>query len=196
MARPPKFSPDDLLDGARDAAWEFGAGVTVGQVAQRVGAPIGSIYHRFASKQELLASLWLREIEAFQAPLLDLETADPAVGLERFVVHIPAFCRSRPAAAHALTLYRQEDLVRSGPEALRDRAAHLNDAVTALLRGLAGRQFGRVTERRLGLVDMACRSLPYGLVRPYVGRRDATPPIPSWLDEAVLAASRAVLALA
>ncbi|WCD85969.1 hypothetical protein KPP03845_102310 [Streptomyces xanthophaeus] len=40
--------------------------VTMSAVAQAVGAPSGSVYHRFAGRPALLAEVWLRTVEAFQ----------------------------------------------------------------------------------------------------------------------------------
>ena len=40
--------------------------VTVASVTQHLGAPIGSFYHRFASRDVLLAELWLTTVLAFQ----------------------------------------------------------------------------------------------------------------------------------
>jgi AcrR family transcriptional regulator len=61
------FEHADFLDAARTLAIEHGpAAVTVGSVTQHLGAPIGSFYHRFASRDVLLAELWLTTVLAFQ----------------------------------------------------------------------------------------------------------------------------------
>ena len=49
--------------------WLQGMGLvaaTMAAVAASLDAPIGSLYHRFNSKEELLARLWLRTAERFQ----------------------------------------------------------------------------------------------------------------------------------
>ena len=62
MARPAKFSLDDLLDAAGRVLLEKGRDITMAQIADAAGAPTGSVYHRFASREELLIRLWLRSI--------------------------------------------------------------------------------------------------------------------------------------
>ncbi|NEE35160.1 helix-turn-helix transcriptional regulator, partial [Streptomyces sp. SID7982] len=67
MARPPRFDSDQLLDAAVRLAADGGpAAVTMSAVAQAVGAPSGSVYHRFAGRPALLAEVWLRTVERFQ----------------------------------------------------------------------------------------------------------------------------------
>ncbi|MCG7527704.1 TetR/AcrR family transcriptional regulator, partial [Streptomyces sp. OfavH-34-F] len=67
MARPPRFSTEQLLDAAVPLAAASGpAGVTMSAVAQATGAPSGSVYHRFPGRDALLAEVWLRTVERFQ----------------------------------------------------------------------------------------------------------------------------------
>ena len=40
--------------------------MTVTSVTERLGAPTGSFYHRFASRDVLLANVWLGTATAFQ----------------------------------------------------------------------------------------------------------------------------------
>lgn len=193
MSRPAKFTRDDLLDAAAQAAAEHWRDATIAHVAQRLGAPVGSIYHRFGSRDELFASLWLRSIERFHDVLL-AAAANPhpqeaALGM---AACIPRFCREHPADAIAMTLYRQQDLAQRGPESLRERVAHVNDRVLAEVMRLVERRYGAADPHRVQLMLTACQEAPYGLVRRYL--RTETP-IPLWLDDAVRAAAGAILAL-
>ena len=62
-----QFDNARFLGAARDIAHEIGpAGVTVGSVTQRLGAPTGSFYYRFPSRDLLLGELWLATALAFQ----------------------------------------------------------------------------------------------------------------------------------
>src|SRR5690349_25083603 len=71
MGRPARFDADQLLDEALALAAEGGPeAVTMAAVAQRAGAPSGSLYHRFAGRSALLAALWLRTVADFQAGYL------------------------------------------------------------------------------------------------------------------------------
>ena len=68
MARPARFTEQDLLRAATEVAAERGpAGATVAAIAKAAGAPTGSLYYRFASRDLLLGRLWLELIGRFQA---------------------------------------------------------------------------------------------------------------------------------
>lgn len=78
MPRPPRFDADELLDAAVLLAAAGGpAAVTMSAVAQTVGAPSGSVYHRFPGRPALLAEVWLRTVEDFQEGYLAALDGDP-----------------------------------------------------------------------------------------------------------------------
>lgn len=193
MARPSKFTRDDILDAAAGAAQEHWRDATMAHVAERIGGPVGSIYHRFASREELFVALWLRAIDRFHRGFLecanDVDAQRAAIAA---AVHIPRFCREHPLDAVAMTLYRQGDLRDAAPAALRDQVAHVNDGVNEMMRELAERRYGNADDEFLTLVVTACLESPYGLVRRYL--RSSTP-IPDRLDEIVRASTTAILAL-
>jgi len=59
-----------------------GGPVTIGDVSRRLGAPGGSIYHWFPSREELLVRLWLRSVRRFHEAYLaagDGEDAEQAL---------------------------------------------------------------------------------------------------------------------
>lgn len=193
MARAAKFTEDDILDAAAAVIAEAGRGATVAQIARAAGAPVGSIYHRFGSREELLISLWLRSIRRFHVGLFEaLEDPDPQAAAIACAVHIPRYCREHPAEALATTLYRQTALVERAPSGLVDEVRHLNDAVDDATRELAARRYPALDEFRLGLIGTGCRESPYGLVRRYLG---STVPIPDWMDDVVRVSTTAILAL-
>src|SRR5882724_1847597 len=60
MPRAPQFDQAQILDAAERLIARHGpSGATIGAIAQAVGAPTGSIYHRFDSRDVLLAEVWL-----------------------------------------------------------------------------------------------------------------------------------------
>jgi AcrR family transcriptional regulator len=74
--RPP-FGHGSFLAAARDLAVQDGpAAVTVSSVTERLGAPSGSFYYRFASREVLLAELWLATALAFQKGFVAAIKAD------------------------------------------------------------------------------------------------------------------------
>ncbi|SYZ32911.1 Bacterial regulatory proteins, tetR family [Propionibacterium australiense] len=186
-----KFSAGDILDAAARVVLAHSGSPTVAEIAREVGAPVGSVYYRFASRDELLVSLWLLSVRDFQRGFMAACCREPA---EDAVVaaarHIPVYCREHPAEARAMTLYRQTELVRTAPESLRDEVATVNDQVNALSLELTRRRYGVADERRTTLIATATRQCPYGLVRPHLGG-----PIPDWIDDATAACARAITAL-
>src|SRR5258707_15261175 len=67
MPRAPQFDQAQILDAAERLIARHGpSGATIGAIARAVRAPTGSIYHRFDSRDVLLAEVWLRAAAAFQ----------------------------------------------------------------------------------------------------------------------------------
>ncbi len=191
MARPQKFTTDQILDAALTAVQQHGPAATMADVARAVGAPMGSMYYRFPSREHLFIALWLRSIRHFHAGLLEaLTIEDPRTALVAAARHIPRFCRAHPDVALALTLYRQTRLVQSAPAELVEEVRTINEPVLEAMARACTRRFGRATPKRLDLVRTACQASPYGLVRPYVGG-----PVPLWLDAVVTVSTEAILAL-
>lgn len=191
MARPAKFTPDQILDAARDAAVEHWRDTTIAHVAERVGAPVGSIYHRFPSRDALFGSLWARSIRRFHQGLLAAtEIEDPRAAMAAMARHIPRFCRKNPADAKAMTLYRLPDLLEKVPSEQRVKLATINDDVDAGLRSVTARRYDRLTDRRYRLALLGTRQCPYGLIRPLIGGD-----IPHEFDAICVAATEGVLTL-
>jgi len=68
-------------------------GVTLAAIAHVGGAPVGSIYHRFGSLDELLARLWLRALRRSHAALAPaLATGDPVQRAVRVALAVYDFC--------------------------------------------------------------------------------------------------------
>jgi len=191
VARPAKFTSEQILDAARDAAVEHWRDTTITHVAERVGAPTGSIYHRFPSRDALFGSLWARSIHRFhQGLLLAAEIENPHASMAAMARHIPRFCRENPGEAKAMTLYRLSDLLPKIPAEQRAELATINDDVDTELRRVTARRYGRLTDRRYRLALLGTRQCPYGLVRPLIGGE-----IPRAFDAICVAATEGILAL-
>src|ERR1700750_70933 len=121
MARA-RFSESDFLDAPQAITKEDGPpAVTVASISERLGAPVGSFYHRFASRDVLLGQLWLRIVLDFQHGIT--AALDAGDGL-RAVLHTPAWVRLHLDEARLLLLYHRDDFVQGGwPAALRDGVA-------------------------------------------------------------------------
>lgn len=191
MARPAKFTVDQILDATRDAVVVHWRAATIADVADRVGAPVGSIYHRFPSRDAVFGSLWARSIRRFHQGLLAAaEIEDPRASMAAMARHIPQFCRENPGDAKSMTLYRLPDLLDKVPAEQRSELAAINEDVDAALRRVAARRYKRLTDRRYRLALVGTRQCPYGLLRPLIGGD-----IPREFDAICVAATEGILAL-
>lgn len=192
MGRPAKFDTEQMLDAAAGLLAEGGPGqATVAAIAQRLGAPSGSIYHRFESRDLLLGRLWIRTIYRAQAGFLDaLQLDDLHRAATEAALHIPRWSRIHLAEATVLLLYRREDLAARWPEDLGGEISNLNVDLAAAMRSFTKRRFGRVTDRNLQEVAFALADVPYAACRRYL--LAGQPPPPS-VDDLVLKACEATL---
>ncbi|WP_407565825.1 helix-turn-helix domain-containing protein [Streptomyces sp. 184] len=182
MARQPRFSTDQFLDAAvRKAAAGGPAAVTMSAVAAEVGAPSGSIYHRFAGRTELLAETWLRTVETFQEGYLavlapaDRDAARAAEAARAAARHIVAWSRAHPAQATVL-LYGPEAFDRAAwSKPHRHRADAGNERVHAALAALAAVLDLRGPEAA-DRITLALIDLPLALVRRHLRSGTALPP--------------------
>ena len=171
MPRKSLYSPEAMLDVARDLLLDEGAhGATIDAISTVSGAPTGSIYHRFGSRDELVTRLWMRAVRRSQAAFLDaVDVQDPAMAAVGGGLSIFDFCRSQPRDARLLVSFRYEDLVRAAPEGpLADELQELNRPVEAAVAGLARALHGRATPAAVGHVLLVVFDLPYGAVRRHL----------------------------
>jgi AcrR family transcriptional regulator len=189
MARPARFTDRDLLEAAATVAATQGPGATTIQaIAKQAGAPTGSLYHRFPSRDVLLGTLWLDLVARFQAGWIEaMERGDT----DAAALHTPAWVRAHPTEARLLLLHRREDLLTGDwPPQLEERAAHVNDRAGGVLRAFTRAELGDDLPANVRRVRFALVEIPYAAVRPYV---EAGQPPPPDVDALVLTASQAVL---
>lgn len=191
MPRPPRFSQDQILDAGLALVAERGPGaLTITAIAERIGAPTGSIYHRFGSRDLLAGHLWVRTVEAFQDEWLDaLSTEDDPVSMaRRGAAHVLTWSAQNPNGARLLMRHRSEDLLADGwPEGLRDANRYQRERVQETLHDLAQR-FGATGRRPLRRLVFACVEVPTAEVRHCLARGTVPDAISYELvDEAVVA---------
>lgn len=191
MGRAPLYPVDDILDAALVLVGEEGVqGASVAAIARRLGAPSGSIYHRFASRDLVVATLWVRTVRQFQRGFLEaLQVTDPVEAARRGATHTVGWAADHRREARLLTLHRRQDLLARWPDELGEELATLNDEVKAALVGFAERRFGRGDAEVLGRVRFALVEIPYAAARQMLL---ADQPLP-WLVDSVVAASQAAL---
>jgi AcrR family transcriptional regulator len=179
MPRPQMHPTDTMLDAARDLILQNGSrGATIEAIADASGAPTGSIYHRFGSRDELITRLWIRAVYRSQASFVAaLEEPDPKEAALAAATSIIEFCEEHPADALLLVSFRREDLIRTAPEGpLADELAELNRPVERAVVNLARRLYGKRTRAALDRTLMVVFDLPYGAVRRYLITGARIPP--------------------
>jgi AcrR family transcriptional regulator len=187
--RPAKFDDGRILDAALAVFSREGPrAVSMSAVARELGAPSGSLYYRFASRDHLLAELWLQTVESFQSAFIaQLGEGDPVEAVAGAAVWVVRWCREHPHEGRLLQLYRREDLIDGPfPTSLGKRARAAGAQLEAMTsRVLALDWLGSAPERlalRFVLAD-----IPTAAVRTSLAQGQ---PIPATVDELV---KRAVL---
>jgi AcrR family transcriptional regulator len=174
VARPKLYSDEVILDAARDLLVSGGpARATTAAISAASGAPVGSLYHRFGSRTQLFAEVWVRTVGRFQAGLL--AATGTGTGTERAVAAadwIVEFAVRHPADARLLLQARREELFADVnlPVHTRQSLATLNKPVTDLLRRLAADLLGAPTPQRVERLAIAIVDVPYAIVRRHLGR--------------------------
>ncbi|MEU8801244.1 TetR/AcrR family transcriptional regulator [Spirillospora sp. NPDC048819] len=182
MGRPAKFSQDQILDAALAVTAEDGpAAATIAAIAERLGGPSGSLYHRFGSRDLLLASLWLRTVGRFQHGFVTALKEGDALAA---ALHTPRWCRLHMDEAAVLLLYRRRDLASAWPAELSRDLEALNTRVSDALSSFTG-----VDRERLVFATV---DVPYGAVRRHLLERRPPPPL---VDELIASTCRVVLRL-
>ncbi len=195
MPRQAAFHPHLILDAAsRLAARDGPAAATIARIAGELGAPTGSIYHRFASRDVLLGEVWLGAAEAFQRDFGAVLAGDPpreaALAAAAFV---PARGRRRADEARLRLLHRREDFLGGAwPGELAARARALQRAAVAGLHEACQRLCGRADAEALRVLRFAVVDAPLAAVLPHLHAREAPPPV---VDALVRASAEAALAM-
>ena len=185
----PAFANSDFLAAALALAAEGGpSAVTVAAISARLKAPTGSFYHRFASRDALLAELWFNTVLAFQE---GIEAAINAGDGLRAALHTPAWVREHLDEGRLLLLYHRDDFVHGDwPPALRDKLAEQGRRGEARLRKFARETFGRAGPGEIRRAQFVLAEVPVAAVRRYLTRRERPPKI---VDELIATTYHAVV---
>ena len=186
MAPPRKHDTDTILDAARALALRDGPrAVSVAAIARESGAPVGTLYHRFSSRDGSLAAAWLRALQRFHERWLAAAQApDPVEAGVAMAVSVVAFAREHPDDARLLLTLRRRDLL----DAAGGRRRASTPAVQEQVARLAPALYGSAGDR-----DRRPRH-PRDRRPPLRGGPPPPAPLPDWLEKDVAAAARALLA--
>ncbi|HEX3511353.1 MAG TPA: helix-turn-helix domain-containing protein [Solirubrobacteraceae bacterium] len=190
MPRPALHGTDVLLDAARDLVIETGPrAVGIRDIAKRSGAPSGSLYHRFQSRDKLVALAWLRAARRFQTGFVAaLGTDDPFDAIRASMRWSVGFALSEPADTQLLLCFSQGELLDAAPPP--ETAAELavvNVSVENAVRTLTRRLFRTVTSRAVEVTTYAVIDLPYAVLRRHLLAGTLIPRASALLESAAIA---------
>ena len=178
------FSTDEILDAAGDIVVRDGPrALTIDAVTRATAAPVGSIYHRFRSVDELLARLWLRAARRSQGAGLEADAAlgerawdDPVEAAATVALALYDFCVRERTDAILLASFRPADVLRLHlPAELATELTTINEPIKPFIDRAARACFGRANARTRDLVHLVLADLPYGFARRHL-EAGLTPP--------------------
>jgi len=174
MGRTAHFNNEQFVDAALKIAARHGpAAMTIAAVAREVGAPVGSVYHRFPSRDILLAEVWLKVVSSFQVAFL--QALKKGEGLDA-ALHTPRWVRQYPVEARILLLYRREELLAGDwQDDLKERVLRVKCALDDGLNDYAKRAFGKSGREEINRTVYALIDVPYAAVIRYI-RQGVKPP--------------------
>ena len=187
------FSTDAILDAAREVAVARGLrGATVEAIAEHAAVPVGSIYHRFSSIDELLARAWLRAVRRSQRSALAVaaSTERPLEAAVDVALAMYDHCLAEPQDTLLLDVLGQREVLAMAVGPLAAEVVAANDEVLALMGSLARALYGRADRGARDLVLLALVDLPHGFAHRQLASGAITPARRRRLPAAV----RAVLA--
>jgi AcrR family transcriptional regulator len=156
------------------------------------GAPKGSIYHRYASLNDLLTEMWMRAVRRSQGEFIEaLRDPEAMPAAIAAALSLYDFAEREPADARLLASLRREDLIESitAPRLQRELAA-LNEPIEAAVVELARRLFGKASRDNVERTVCAVVDIPIGATRRHL---IAGSPFPNTLRGQLEAAVRAAL---
>lgn len=190
MGRPVKFEETAILDAALEEGRRVGfERLSARGVAKRMGAPSGSLYYRYRSRDALVGALWLRAVERFQEGYLEVLNGPgtPSARARAAARHALDWVRGHRSEAQLLLGHRRKDLLKDGtPRWLSRRAAVLNRPVTNAFEALARELAPGAPD--VDRVRFACITIPTAAARDALHAGQALPDtVDEFVDEAVAA---------
>jgi AcrR family transcriptional regulator len=193
VPRPAKFDQARILGATATLVATGGPGAaTIGAISSALGAPSGSIYHRFGSRDELLGRLWLTKAAFFQDRWASaLDATDPVEAGLAAALSLPRAVRDDFEGACIMLLHRRDDFLSSKwPAEMTREAERLGAHAKAGLTTVARRLFGRTSSAARLTASFAVLDVPFAAVHRFVAMGKMPPPE---VDELIATAYRAVV---
>jgi len=183
-----RHTATDFLDAALMVVAESGPrAATVGAVAACAKAPIGSLYYRFPSREDLLAELWLRLMVDFEQGIVAALGAGDAL---KAALHTLDWSREHLAGARVLLLHPREVFVHGdGPPKLREALRSQSDRMRARVPAFARLAFGRSGPEAQRWAEFLLTEAPAAAVVQHLRRYERPPLI---VDELITTTYHAV----
>ncbi len=184
MGRTSTFSDEKIFSAVSSQIAE-GNEFRIQALAHEAGISVGSLYHRYGSREELLALAWLDAVQAFQHRFLTVLREGGAAAGERAALETPRFCRMQRDRAVILCVGRREALMsdKAPPEILRNVEALNADTHSALM------TFAKQENFSLQACLHGIVAFPLASVRLYLPRH----PVPRSTDAFIRAAYRSAI---
>jgi AcrR family transcriptional regulator len=183
------FEHSAFLNAARDLlATDGPTAVTVNSVTAKLGAPSGSFYYRFASRDMLMAELWLVTALSFQKEYVAAIKAGDGLAA---ALHTPCWVRANPANARVFLLYHRNDFVHGEwPKKFVDGVRRQGRRVEACYKRFARDAFGGEDSQKLRLARFILAGVPMTAVIPHIQRGEPPPPD---VDEMIATTYQAII---
>lgn len=176
MVRLAQFSADGFINAAIALVADAGpSAASIPAIARRVGAPTGSLYHRFPSKAAVLAAAWAEVhgdfVAAMVPPLFVGEARAAALTLVDWA-------RAKPLRARFLLLNDFGGLVEGAPvpDELRAEIARQEDVLDRAFQSLHG---GDIRAEAIAALRFRVFDAPVAALRPHLV---AGQPVPDFVD--------------
>ena len=162
MPQPVKHDAEAMLDAVRELVLSGGPReANAAAVARLLGAPSGSIYHRFRNRDELVAAAWLRAQQRFLQGLLPRIDRASREHLREAARYVVSWSRDNPRDAALLVRYALHDLVpRERSQALDEQMNTANELLRIKIHQAADAVGLVVDDVLVVVVD-----LPYAIVQ-------------------------------
>ncbi|PWC26380.1 TetR/AcrR family transcriptional regulator [Teichococcus aestuarii] len=169
MVRTARFSAEHFIDAALALVAEGGPGAaTMQAIARKVGAPTGSIYHRFESRSAILATAWNASYGSLARVLVPLLQAGRP--REAALALLPWAGEDRHRARFLL-LHEPVSLFEEAPppEPLRQAMERLESEMDQAFRACVGLSGGGITrEEDLARAKFLIFDAPIAILRPHL----------------------------
>src|ERR1700730_3107923 len=114
IARRPKRADalrnyEKLIAAARDAFTEDGTSASLEDIARRAGVGIGTLYRHFPARQDLLAAVYVEEVEAMARSAEDMADLPPWDALAGWLRRFVGYAATKRVIAEELLTYLGQD---------------------------------------------------------------------------------------